>query len=74
MITVLAGKNLTGFIEKVEIKELKKMENIALLEENFTDVLQTLLTNNYKIEIIAINDLTILEDKPLHIINIKLKS
>lgn len=71
--TVLAGVNLDVFRQQVENQEIKKMENIALLTEDFIPTLKILIENNYKIEIIALEDTTIIEDKPLHIINIKLQ-
>lgn len=73
MKTVLAGENLILFLEKINIQELKKMDNIALLSDDFLPTLKVLLEKNYKIDIVAIDDTTLITDMPLQVINIKLQ-
>lgn len=73
MKTVLAGENLVLFLEKINIQELKKMDNIALLSDDFLPTLKVLLEKNYKIDIVAIDDTTLITDMPLQVINIKLQ-
>ena len=71
--TLIAGENLSFFISQIEEQSVKKMDNIALLTEDFFNIVEKLLEKNYKIEIVAVNANSLMEDKVTHIINIKLQ-